>query len=131
MGVVPAFNNPPIEPQNYQPRNFMISAVSLGYPTTVTTTVDHNYVVGQLVRLLIPPTFGCRQLNGQEAYCIGVPAANQMQLAINSNGDDAYIASSASTQAQTVAVGNIAGGAFNSIPSSQTTYISGSFINIS
>ena len=50
----PPYQNPPIEPQFYQPSAFVISAITLGPQTTITTTVNNNYVIGQLCRLIIP-----------------------------------------------------------------------------
>lgn len=129
---VPLYSNPPIEPQFYQPSRFVISAITLGATTTVTTTVDHNYVIGQLVRLLIPPSFGCRQLNERSGILLSIPSSTQMVLDIYSAGGDAYIASSAPTQAQTVSVGDYNSGVINTNGRSTTgTFIPGSFLNIS
>jgi len=129
---IPPYSNPPITPQYYQPSRFVISAIKLGQTTTITTTTNMNYVIGQLVRLIIPPTFGSRLLNEQEGYVISIPAENQVILNINSNGSDAFIASSASTQAQILAIGDILTGTVNSAGRTQNiTYIPGAFINIS
>lgn len=132
-GPVPPFNNPPIEPQFFQPSRFAISNITLGMTTIVTTTLDMNYVIGQLIRLIIPPTFGCRQLNETQGYVISLPASNQVEVTINSSQNvDPYIASSATTMAQILAIGDINSGITSStgriIP---TTNIPGSFINIS
>ncbi len=132
-GPVPAFSNPPIEPQFYQPKAFVISDISLGITTTVTTTDDLDYEIGQLVRLIIPQYFGCRQLNGRSGIVIDTPAANQVEITINSSQDvDSYIASSYTTPAQIVAVGDYNSGQI--APSGRTnvpTNIPGSFLNIS
>jgi len=130
---IPVYSNLPIEAQFYQPSRFVISAISLnGATITVTTTEDMNYVVGQLVRLIIPPPFGSRQLNDQEAYVISIPAANQVTLDISSYNVDPFINSAFTTKAQILAIGNIANGQINSSGRSATgTYIPGSFINIS
>ena len=134
---VPLYANLPIEPQYYTPWRFVISAISLGITTTVTMTIPSitnlTYIVGQLVRLIIPPTFGCRQLNGQTAYVIGVTQPNQVTLALNSSQNvDPYIASSATTPAQILAIGDISTGAINNNGSqNQTTYVKGAFINVS
>jgi hypothetical protein len=132
---VPLYANVPIEPQYFTPWRFVISAISLGATTTVTMTIPAittlNYVVGQLVRLIIPPTFGCRQLNGQEAYVIAVTLPNQVTLALNSIGSDAYIASSQPTPAQILAIGDVNSGATNLGRQNNFTYVPGSFINIS
>jgi hypothetical protein len=41
----------------------MISAVTNSYPAMVTTAVDHQYITGITVRLLIPEACGMQQLN--------------------------------------------------------------------
>ncbi len=83
-GPVPPESNPPIEPQFYQPSRFDISNISLGFTTLVTTSIDHNYVIGQLVRLLVPVPFGSSQLNEVEGYVISIPSSTQVSLDINS-----------------------------------------------
>ena len=128
----PAYQNPPIEPQYFQPSQYFISAISLGQTTTVTTTVNHNYVIGQQVRLIIPPDFGTRELNGQTGYVILIPSANQVTLSIPSVGFTSFIAATDATQPQIIAIGDLNFG-FNQ-PSGTVglgTSISGSFLNIS
>lgn len=132
-GPIPLYANVPIDPQFYNPSRFNISAISLGKTTTVTASTNMNYVIGQLTRLLIPPTAGCRQLNNQQAYVISIPSATQVELALNSSiGVDAFILPSTSSQPQIVPVGDINMGIISStgrtIP---TTNIPGSFINVS
>lgn len=129
---VPAWANAPIEPQFYSPNFFFISNVALGQTTLVTTTVNHNFVIGQLTRLIIPPTFGCIQLNEQEGYVISIPSPNQVELTIYSAGGTSFNSSSATTQPQILPVGEINTGAINSSGRLNTgTAIPGSFINIS
>ena len=130
--------NPPIEPQYFQPSNFPITAIALGATTTVTLGesfgVSNNYVVGQLVRFVIPQFYGTWQLSGQTGYVISIPSADQVVVNINSIGYDAFNASPpyGPTPPQMVAVGDIANGTINAtgriIP---TTTIPGAFINIS
>lgn len=90
---IPAYSNVPIEPQFYQPSRFEISAISTGSTTTVTTTEDHNYVVGQLVRLLIPVPYGIYQLNNNQGYVISVPTTTQVVIDIDSTNYNSYISS--------------------------------------
>lgn len=139
-GPIAPESNPPIEPQFYEPSQFEISAITLGTTTTVTTLqspfgVDNNYVVGQLVRFLIPSTFGTRQLNGQEGYVIAIPGVNQVTVAIDTSRNyDLFIASPAyaPTAAQIIAVGDVNTGAINTQGRrNNITYIPGSFRNIS
>lgn len=129
----PPFQNPPIEPQFFKPSQFFISNISLGVTTTVTTTVNHNYVIGNEIRLLLPSGSGCRQLNEVKGFVLSVPAANQIELSINSSMNvDSFLVSSNPTQPQTVIVGDINTGAVNSSGRSPvSTFIPGSFQNIS
>lgn len=130
----PAYNNLPINAQNYKPSRFEISAISLGETTLVTTSVSHNYVIGQLVRLLIQPTYGSYQLNEVSGYVISVPSATQVTLNIDSTNVNPFIASPTygPTPPQIVAVGDINSGVISSTGRSiPTTAIPGSFQNIS
>lgn len=131
-GPVPPYTNVPIEPQFYEPSRFVISNITLGITTTVTTSVNHNYVVGQEVRLLIPGSFGTYQLNEQTGIVISIPASNQVELNINSVGFSSFISSSATTQAQILAIGDVNSGVTNASGRSNVgTFIPGSFIDIS
>lgn len=128
---VPAYFNVPIEPQYYLPNFFFITAIILGIQTIVTTSIDHNYVIGNQVRLIIPPTFGTRGLNEKSALVIDIPALNQVTLNISSIGMDAFISSSATTKAQIIAIGDINSGQINTNPLNLNLNIPGSFQNIS
>lgn len=131
---VPLYQNLPIEAQFYQPSRFVISNVTLGVTTTVTISVDHNYVIGQTVRLLIPPNFGCFQLNETQGNVLSIPAANQVVVSINSlrNVDPFIAATNNIQQPQILAIGDINQGQTNSMGrNNNLVYIPGSFINIS
>lgn len=129
---IPAYSNVPIRADFYQPSRFVISAISLGFTTAITTTASMNYVLGQLVRLIIPPPYGTRQLNEQTGFVISIPAPTQVVLNINSKGMDTFISSSFPTKAQILAIGDVNSGPQNiSGRTSNITYIQGSFINIS
>lgn len=130
---IPPYQNLPIEPQNYQPSQFFISAVSLGINTIITTTTNMNYVIGQLVRLLIPSYSGCRQLNQQTGYVISIPNPNQVVLNINSSVNvDSFISTTEPTQPQIVSVGDVNNGlTYVTIVNLPSPTIPGSFINIS
>jgi hypothetical protein len=129
---IPPYSNVPIYPQWYAPRSYFISAITLGVTTTITTTVSQDYVIGQLVRLVIPPTFGTRELNGQSGYVISIPASNQVVISINSVGYTPFQTSSATTLPQILPIGDVNTGVINdSGRSSVGTYIPGAFIDIS
>lgn len=129
---IPPYQNVPIEPQFYSPRRFVISAISLGVTTVITTTTDQDYTVGQLVRLVIPQSFGTRALNGISAYVISIPSSTEVELDIFSIGLDPFIFSSNGTQAQILAIGDNNYGQINRHGRiHQLTFIPGSFKNIS
>lgn len=133
-GPHPPFNNVEIQSQFYQPSLFFISNIALGFTTIVTTAVNNNYVIGQLVRLLIPPAYGCSQLNEQEGYVFSLPAPNQVEVGINSYGGNAFVSSppNQKNKPQIAALGDINSGVVSSTGRSvPTTAIPGSFINIS
>ena len=129
----PPYSNPPITPQYYLPKRFVISNVTLGVTTTVTSATAMDYVVGQLVRLLIPQEFGCFQLNEVQGYVISIPMTTQVVLDINSSQNvNAYIAATSTQEPQIIPVGDVNTGAINSQGRTITgTFVPGSFINIS
>lgn len=129
---IPAYSNVPIQPQYYQPRFWFISTIAQGQTTTVTTTANQDFVVGQLVRFIIPPTFGIRQLNERQGYVIQILSLTQVLVDIDSSFMDPFVSSSATTQPQILPVGDIGNGQVNSNGRANNgTFIPGSFINIS
>lgn len=131
-GPVSPYNNVPINAQYYEPSQFFISAIALGQTTLVTTTVDHNYVVGQSVRLVIPYFNGTSQLNEQQGLVISIPNTNQVIINIDSSRYSLFKTSTYPTQPQILAIGDINSGNINTSGNVNTgTFIPGSFINIS
>lgn len=130
---IPAYQNLPIDADFYQPNRFVITAIALGLTTTVTTSIDHNYVIGQLVRLLIPANCGSFQLNNIEGYVISIPSDNQVVLSIDSSVNvNQFISAAGTSSPQILALGDVNNGQINTNGISSTlSYISGSFINIS
>lgn len=132
---VPPYSNVPIEPQFYQPSRFVISAITRGQTTQITTSIDHNYVVGQAVRLLIPSLFGSYQLNEAQGLVLSIPSPVDVVVNINSVFADAFIPSPTNTspsQPQILAIGDINSGIISTTGVVQTsTNVPGSFINIS
>lgn len=133
----PPFNpsiNLPINAQYYQPSVFDISALALGTSTAVTTSVDHNYVVGQAVRLHIPVAYGSSAISGQQGYVTSIPSVTQVVVNIDSTLANSFIASPSygPTPPQICAIGDVNSGPLNADDTDkQKTFIPGSFINIS
>jgi hypothetical protein len=129
---IPPYSNVPIEPQYYKPNNFIISAITLGWNTLVTTSVDNNFVIGQLVRFFIPFACGSRQLNNQTGYVIDTPASNQVLVNLNSTNADAFQTVATGTQPQIIPVGDVNNGYTSTTGiNNNPPIIPGSFINIS
>lgn len=140
---IPAFSNPPIEPQFFQPSQFPITAIQKGKTTIVTmgnstNNVAPNFVIGQLIRLTIPSKYGSRALNEVQAYVISLPSSTQVELDINSLNVDPFVASPTftvfqqRTLPQIMPIGDINSGAINTTGRLNTgTFIPGSFLNIS
>ncbi len=130
---IPLYQNVPIHDEYFKPRRWVISAVTLGKTTFITTTTDMDYQIGQEIRLLIPPSFGCIQLNGKTGFVLTIPADNQVEVSIDSTGSDPFVASTSLVQsAEILAVGDVNTGPINTNGrNDQITYIPGSFRNIS
>ena len=129
---IPPYQNVPIHPEFYQPRRFVIEAITLGQTTLVTTTTDHDYVIGQQIRFIIPYHYGTRQLNEVSGYVISIPAADQVSVDVNSYNMDQFIDANLPTKAQILAIGDVNTGQINNYGRiRQRTYIPGSFRNIS
>ncbi len=130
---IPIYQNLPIRSDFYQPGRFVISGINLGQVTTVTTSVDHDYVIGQEVRLLIPANCGSYQLNEVIGYVISVPSVTQVIIDIDSSVNvNSFISASGTSDPQILAIGDINQGQTNSNgPLNTLPYIPGSFLDIS
>lgn len=132
FGPIAPESNPVINPQYYKPSVFAISAIVLGYLTTITTAVNHNYIIGQSIRLLIPESYGSFQLNGQQGNVIAIPAANQVTVTIDSINSNAFVIGPTTTPAQIIAIGDVNSGPINAQGRiNNGTFIPGSFQDIS
>jgi hypothetical protein len=74
-----------LNPFLYEPGVNFISAISTGTTTTVTTTSNHNFVVGQEIGFRIPNAFGTTQLNELPNNSIPGSPVYYYVTAINSN----------------------------------------------
>lgn len=128
---IPAYANVPVHEEYYQPRKYFIEDITLGQQTTVQTTEDHDFVIGLLVRLIIPSSFGTWQLNERSAYVISIPSSDEVVLDISSIGMDSFTSSTNTTLPQITPIGDVNSGQTNIGRTNNRTYIPGSFINIS
>lgn len=131
-GPIAPFSNPPIEPQFYSPSRLNITAIVLGINTEVTTSINHEYVIGQEIRLIIPYGCGCTQLDEQIGLVISIPSLNQVIVNINSTLANQFTITPYRNLPQIIPIGDMNTGAINPFGRSFTyKHIPGSFINIS
>lgn len=121
-----AFVRQVLYPWNYLPGQNVISAITTGTTTTITTTSNHNYVVGQEVAFRIPSVWGTTQLNSLPnaqtpgspvyGYVTSVTSNTIFVCSINSTGYTAFNSNPTVAQAigltfpQVVAVGDVNSG---------------------
>lgn len=132
-GPTPPYSNPPIQPQNFQPRVFVISNITLGATTTIESESNMDYVIGQLVRLIIPTGYGSVQLNGVTAYVDEIPSSTEVVLRLDSsNNVNQFIDAGYNQQPQIVPIGDVNTGIISSTGRTVPfTSVPGAFINIS
>ena len=132
---IPLYQNVEIREEYYIPQRYVIDDITLGQTTTVITDGNHDYVVGQQIRFLIPANFGSYQLNNVKGIVISVPSLDQLVIDVDSSRNvDPFLTSATVTTAspQIIAIGDVNSGVINRYGRTQNgTFIPGSFINIS
>lgn len=71
------------------PNALLITAITKSYPMVVSVNLSNLYVVGQLVRLNIPPAYGMFQANQLTGQIISINNLN-LSLDIDSSGFDTF-----------------------------------------
>ena len=131
-GPIALYRNVPIQSQFYAPRTYVISDIQLGQTTIVDTVVENDYVIGQMVRLIIPQGYGCTQLNEVSAYVIGQSISGIILDLDTSRNVNQFIQANLPTQAHVLAIADINSGAINGLGNKNvSTSIPGAFVNIS
>lgn len=89
----------------FQPAMRIITAITQSNPAAVTTSFDHDYITGEIVRIYVPDTFGMRQIDKLTGE-ITVTATNTFTIDINTTTFDAFSVPSGNVQyAQVVPIG--------------------------
>ena len=132
VGPVALYNNYPINADYYEPSRFEITDITRGRTTFITTSVEHNYTIGQQIRVLLPSEFGMYQINNQQGMVVDIPATDEVEVTINSSFYDPYLSATSTNVPQIIAIGDFNSGII--APAGRvnpSTNIPGSFINIS
>ena len=94
----------------FQPAMRIITAITNANPAVVTTSIDHDYLDGEIVRLIIPDGFGMTQANNLYA-AISIIDSTSFSIGIDTTKFDAFAAPSplpdAYTCAQTIPIGEV------------------------
>lgn len=126
--------NPPITADYYSPQLAVISSISSisQFATQVVTTEENEFVVGQIVRFIIPARDGMVQLNERQAIVTSITNSTTFIVDIDTTKMGTFNASTNTFQDPfVVPVGDINSGAINSSGRiNNLLYISGSFKNI-
>lgn len=126
----PPFTNPPIQPQFYVPNYFVISDITPGLRTLVTTTSTYNFFLGQLVRFLISQDSGTRELNNVTALIDELVSPTEFYVRLELTNSTPFVFDS-NSPSYVLAIGDNNSGAINSNRQQQQLFIDGSFRNIS
>lgn len=73
----------------FQPAMRIVSSISQAAQATVTTTFAHQYVSGDIVRIVIPPGFGMQQIN-QMIAPLTVTGSTTFTIPINTINFDPF-----------------------------------------
>ena len=76
----------------YQPAMRIVAGITNANPATVTTTFNHQYMTGTIIRIDIPPGFGMQQINQQFAPITVIDNTN-FTIAIDTTLYDPFLAS--------------------------------------
>ena len=73
----------------FQPAMRVISAITKAYPAQVTTTFDHDYISGTIIRFHIPYAVGMQQLNHMQGI-ITVTGTDTFTVDIDTTSFDTF-----------------------------------------
>lgn len=96
-----------IESPVFQPARRLIVAITGTNPAIVTTSFDHDYITGEIVRLFIPLEYGMQQIHNRSGM-ITVTGATTFTIDIDSTTYDIFAVPVVSDQcAQVLPIGEI------------------------
>lgn len=75
----------------YQPAMRLISAITRANPAVVTTTFDHDYLAGTIVRLDIPPYLGMPQADQQVVEILVSLGVDSFSVSMDSREYEAFV----------------------------------------
>lgn len=78
-----------IQNPTYLPALRLVTAITQANPASVTTSFDHSYQSGEIVRIHVPDTYGMIQMNNRFGI-ITVTGTDTFTIDIDATGFDAF-----------------------------------------
>jgi hypothetical protein len=79
-----------IQHPTYLPAVRDIVAITNGFPATVTTSFDHNYLSGLIVRMIVPANYGMFQINKRKGSIV-VTSPTTFTIPIDTTNFDPFV----------------------------------------
>lgn len=90
----------------FQPAMRIIQSITKANPAVITTTFDHDYITGEIVRLGIPSGFGMVQAD-QKTGTITVTSSTTFSIDIDTTSYDAFVDPGGDQCAQVIPIGEV------------------------
>lgn len=74
----------------FEPVKVGIKDVTRAIRALVTTVIPHTFVIGLLVRFVVPTPYGINQMNGEKGYVISVPTNNTFLVSLDTRLYDPF-----------------------------------------
>lgn len=74
----------------FQPAMRIVSQITNGDPASITTTIDHDYISGEILRIQIPLGFGMEQMHGLKGEIV-VTSSNTFTIDIDTTAFDPFV----------------------------------------
>lgn len=101
-----------IEDPTYQPALRIISAITQDYPAVITTSFDHDYSTGDILRIYIPDDFGMKGLDRLYGPITIIDSTN-FKIDIDTRNFDAFsVPAGALQRAKVVPIGVVASSSY-------------------
>jgi len=97
----------------FAPRRRFINSITAANPAVITTTQNHGFAVGEVVKFVVPAAYGMTEIDGLRGTITAVGGVNTFTVNINSTGYTAFafptsaVAAAGITQAHVVPVGDV------------------------
>lgn len=75
----------------FQPALRLVTGITNGVTPTVTTSFDHNYEAGLIVRINVPAEYGMIQINGLTGQILTTPTTDTFTINIDTTAFDAFV----------------------------------------